>query len=222
MGQPNIFSQVLVAAVANGISASQSPAAGAILLNGSLVSGGVANLGASQRRVIINSGGNDSGITFTVNGTNQAGFPISDTFAGGATATVQSNLDFKTVTSITHTGSVAGTVIIGTNGVGSSLWQIVNWNAYPPNIAVAVQLVSGAANFTVEHTYDDPNILPGTGGLNASGLTYAFPWPDATLNGAALSGETQINMPITAWRLTTNSGTGTLTVRALQDGISSP
>lgn len=222
MGQPNIFSQTLVAAVANGISASQSPGAGAILLNGSLVTAGIANLGASQRRVIINSGGNDSGITFTVNGTNQAGFPISDTFTGGSTATVQSNLDFKTVTSITHTGSVASTVIIGTNGVGSSLWQIVNWNAYPPNIAVAVELVSGAVTFTVEHTYDDPNILPGTGGLNASGRTYPTPWPDATLNGASLSGETQINMPITAWRLSTSAGTGTLTVRGLQDGISSP
>lgn len=222
MGLPNIFSQTLVAAVANGISASQSPGAGAILLNGSLVTAGVANLGASQRRVIIASGGNDSGITFTINGSNQAGFPISDSFVGGSTATVQSNLDFKTVTSITHTGSVAGTVIIGTNGVGSSLWQIVNLNAYPPVIAIAVELVTGAVNFTVEHTYDDPNILPGTGGLNASGRTYPTPWPDQNLTAFAASGETQINVPIFAWRVTTNSGTGTITTRAIQDGISSP
>ena len=220
MGLPNIFTQALVAASANNIAVSQSPGAGAITLNGSTVTGGVATLD-TQRRILITSGSSDAGITFTVNGTNGAGFPISDTFAGGAT-TAQSNLDFKTVTSVTHTGSVASTITIGTNGVGSSLWQIVNWNAYPPNIAVAVQLVSGAANFTVEHTYDDPNILPGTGGLNAAGFTYPVPWPDATLNSASASGETQINTPVTAWRLTTNSGTGTLVVRGLQDGISSP
>lgn len=221
MGLPNIFTRTLAAAVANGISVSQSPAAGAILLNGSLVTVGVALL-VAQRRVIINSGGNDSGITFTINGTNDAGFPISEAIVGGNVATVQSNLDFKTVTSITHTGSVAGTVIIGTNGVGSSLWQIVNLNAYPPAIAIAVELVTGAVNFTVEHTYDDPNILPGTGGVNASGRAYPTPWPDQNLVAFAASGETQINVPIFAWRVTTNSGTGTITTRAIQDGISSP
>lgn len=222
MGQPIIFSQALVAAVANGISASQSPGAGAILLNGSLVTAGVANLGASQRRVIINSGGNDSGITFTVNGTNVAGFPISDSFVGGSTATVQSNLDFKTVTSITHTGSVAGTVIIGTNGVGSSLWQILNWNQYPMDLSISVELRSGAANFSIEHTYDDPNILPGTGGLNASGLAFPLAWTDATINGASATIETAYQVPILAFRLTTNSGTGTLVCRAIQSGLGSP
>lgn len=220
MGLPNIFTQSLATASANNVALSQSPGAGAITLNGSTVSGGVATLD-SQRRIIITSGGNDTGINFTVTGTNSAGFPISDTFAG-ANGVAQSNLDFKTVTGVTHTGSVASTITIGTNGVGSSLWQIVNWNAYPPNISVAVQLVSGAVNFTVEHTYDDPNILPGTGGLNLAGFAYPIPWADATLNGASASGETQINTPITAWRVTVNSGTGTLAVRGMQDGISSP
>lgn len=217
---PNIFTQSLVAASANNVAASQSPAAGAITLNGSAVAGGVATLD-TQRRVLITSGGNDTAINFTVNGTNGAGFPISDTFAGG-NPTAVSNLDFKTVTKVTHTGSVAGTVTVGTNTTGSSLWQIVNWNAYPPNISVAVQLVSGAVTYTVEHTYDDPNILPMTGGLNAAGFTFPVPWPDATLNGASASGETQSNYTITAWRITTNSGTGTLAVRGMQDGISSP
>lgn len=221
MGQPNIFSRVLATASATAISASQSPAAGVILINGSAATGGVATF-AAQRKVIITSGGNDLGITFTVNGTNDAGFPISDSFVGASGGAAQSNLDFRTVTSITHTGSVATTLTAGSNGVGSSLWQIVNWNAYPPSIGIAVELVSGAANFTIDRTFDDPNILPGTGGLNASGRTYPTPWPDAVINGASASAETAINTPIVAWRLTTNSGTGTLTVRALQDGISSP
>jgi len=222
MGQPNVFTKSLAtAASAVAVSALQSPGAGAILINGGAVTAGVAILD-SPRRVIITSGSNDTGITFTVSGVNGSGFPISDTFAGANGAAAQSNLDFKTVTGITHTGSVAGTLTAGTNGVGSSHWNLTNWNAYPPNLSVSVELRSGAVNFTVEHTYDDPNILPGTGGLNASGLTYPLPWPDATLNAAAISGETQINTPITAWRVTINSGTGVIAVRALQDGISSP
>jgi hypothetical protein len=221
MGLPNTFTRALAVAAANNVSASQSPAAGAILINGSAASGGVATLDI-QRRIIITSGGNDSGINFTVKGTNQAGFPISDTFAGTNAGVAQSNLDFLTVTAVTASGSVASTITVGTNTVGSSLWQIINWNAVPTNLTIAVELRSGAVNYTVEHTYDDPNILPGTGGLNAAGLTYPRPWPDQNLNGATATGETAYQVPILAWRLTTNSGTGTLVCRALQSGLGSP
>lgn len=214
MGQPIIFSQTLVAAVSNGISLSQSPGAGAILLNGSLVANGVATMDV-QRRVIITSGGNDSGITFTVTGTNQSGASISETFAGSNGSVAQSNLDFLTVTKVTHTGSVAGTITIGTNGVGSSLWQIINWNATPFSLGYSVELRSGAVNFTVEHTYDDPNNL-------RAGLSYPLPWTDAVINGASASIETSSTSPITAIRLTTNSGTGTVWFRALQAGLASP
>lgn len=221
MGQPIIFTRAMAASAANNISLSQSPGAGAILINGSAATGGVATLDV-QRRIIITSGGNDTGIKFTVNGTNQSGAPISDTFAGVSGGAAQSNLDFLTVTSITHTGSVATTLTAGTNGVGSSPWQILNWNQYPMDLTVSVELRTGAANFTIEHTYDDPNILPGTGGLNASGLPYALPWPDATVNGASATIETSYQIPILAFRLTTNSGTGTLVVRAIQSGLGSP
>lgn len=214
MGQPIIFSQTLAAASANNISASQSPGSGVILINGSAATSGVATLD-TQRRVLITSGASDAGITFTVKGTNQAGNAITDTFAGGA-VTAQSNLDFKTITAITHTGSVASTLTAGTSGVGSSLWNIANWNAYPLNIGLSVELRSGAANFTIEHTYDDPNNL-------LAGLTYPLPWPNSVI--AAKSASTDggaYTTPIAAWRLTTNSGTGTLWVRALWSGMGSP
>src|SRR5580704_10734052 len=103
MGLPNIFTQSLATASANNVALSQSPGAGAITLNGSTVSGGVATLDI-QRRVIITSGGNDTGINFTVTGTNSAGFPISDTFAGANVGAAQSNLDFLTVTKIVQSG----------------------------------------------------------------------------------------------------------------------
>lgn len=220
MGQPIIFTRTLAASAATGVSASQSPGAGAILINGTKAAGGVATLDV-QRRILLTSGGDDSGITFTIFGTNQSGSPIHDTIAGG-NPTSQSNLDFLTVTSITHTGSVAGTLTAGTNGVGSSQWQILNWNQYPMDLSISVELRTGAANFTIEHTYDDPNILPGTGGVNASGLPYALAWPDATVNAASATIETAYQIPILAFRLTTNSGTGTLVCRAIQSGLGSP
>lgn len=217
MGQPIVFSQTLAASSANNIATSQSPGAGAITLNGSTVTGGVATLDV-QRRVLITSGSSDAGITFTVRGTNGAGNAITDTFAGGA-VTATSNLDFKTVTSVTHTGSVASTITIGTSAVGSSLWQIINFNANPTNIGYEVELRSGAASFTMDYTLDDPNILPGTGGLNAAGLGYSLP---VASTSAAVTTTGSFTSPIVAWRLTTLTGTGTLVVRALQSGLGSP
>lgn len=213
MGQPIIFSQTLVTASANNIALSQSPGTGAITLNGATVTGGVATLD-TQRRVLITSGASDAGITFTVKGTNQSGAPITDTFAGGA-VTAQSNLDFKTVTGVTHSGSVASTITIGTNGVGSSPWQILNWNPATFNFGFEVELRSGAANFTVEYTYDDPNNL-------VTGLGYPLPFPDGTVaaKSATIVGSTTV--PVLATRLTTNSGTGTLWFRGIQTGLGTP
>lgn len=96
------------------VSASQSPGAGAILIDGTLASGGVATFTAAQR-VFITSGGNDSGITFTVNGTDVGGGSINSSFAGANAGTAQTGIaTFKTVTSITANSSVAGTLIAGT------------------------------------------------------------------------------------------------------------
>ena len=215
---PITITRSLVASASTAIAASQSPAAGAITINGSLASGGVATLDA-QRRVVLTSGGNDSGVTFTVLGTNDAGFPISDAFVGGngTTSNGVSNLDFKTVTQISHSGSIASTLTAGTGNTGSSLWQIVNLNATPDNFGFVIESRTGTAAFALEYTMDDPNILPGTGGLNAAGTTL----PLATLITTAI-GAANFTTPIFAWRLTTNSGTGTLVIRALQAGLASP
>lgn len=213
MGQPNVFTRTLAAFNATSVAASQSPGAGAITRVSTTV------ILDTQRRLSFASGSDDSGITFTVTGTNQAGSVISDTFSGSNATTAQSNLDFKTVTNITHSGSVAGTLTVGTNAVGSSMWQIINWNANPINLGYVVELRSGAASFTMDYTLDDPNILPGTGGLNAAGL--AFPLAIAS-GSAAVTTTGTFTSPIVAWRLTTLTGTGTLVVRALQSGLGTP
>src|ERR1700682_5761997 len=126
MAQTIVFNKTMAAASSNSIALSQSPGTAALTLNGAAVTSGVATIDTASstntetgRRVIITSGGNDTGINWVVVGTNSSGNKITDTFAGASGAAAQSNLDFVTVTSITPTGAVASTALAGTNGVGS-------------------------------------------------------------------------------------------------------
>lgn len=70
-----------------------------------------------MRNVRITSGGNDSGITFTVLGYDYYGYPMTATVTGANIGVASTTKTFKWVTSVTHTGSVAGTVTIGTGDV---------------------------------------------------------------------------------------------------------
>jgi flagellin len=63
--------------------------------------------------VKITSAGNDSGINFTVSGTNANGEAITETIAGGNAGAVSTTALFKTVTGITNSAAAAGTVKIG-------------------------------------------------------------------------------------------------------------
>jgi hypothetical protein len=72
---------------------------------------------AIARAVTLTSGGNDSGINYTVNGYDIYGYPMTQTLAGGNVAAVTTTKAFKFITSVTHTGSVVGTLTIGTSDV---------------------------------------------------------------------------------------------------------
>lgn len=72
---------------------------------------------ALSRNVRIVSGGNDTGITFTVNGFDYYGFPMTEAITGANAGTASGKKAFKWVTGVTHTGSVASTVTIGTGDV---------------------------------------------------------------------------------------------------------
>ena len=215
-----VFTKQLGAASSNSIALSQTPGSAALTLNGSAVSGGIATIdtfntstnSSPGRRVIITSGGNDSGINWIVVGTNSDGATVTDTFVGSSGGAAQSDFDFVTVSSITPSGAVASTAQAGTNGVGSSPWISLNWHGYSPmNVGVAVELVSGAANFTIQHTYDDPNNLQG-------GALFPLPFNSSLIYQASSTVDGPYMTPITAVRLLINSGTGELRTRFLQAG----
>lgn len=145
-----------VAGSSNAISLSQSlAAAGNLLINGALATGGVAKMD-NPRNINITSSGNDTGLTWTVAGTNDAGNTISETIAG-SNSTVVSVLSYATVTSISGSAATASTVTAGSDTGGVSPW--VRFDEWADG-AVGLQcVVSGTVVYSFESSFDDPNSL---------------------------------------------------------------
>jgi hypothetical protein len=82
----------------------------------------------------------------------------------------------------------------------------MNTNVSPFNVGFGV-VVTDTANYTVEHTFDDP----------AVGFTTWFPHPTVFELDASADGN--YAFPVTGVRLTVNSGGGTATMNLVQAGI---
>ena len=103
-----------VAADADGVCQSQTPAAGgeqALTINGALSSGGVATFVAA-RLITIASASDDSARTFTVTGTDVNGNVQTEVIAGPAT-TVTGTKYFRTVTEVLVDDDTAGAITVG-------------------------------------------------------------------------------------------------------------
>lgn len=202
----------LAAASANNICLSQTPTA-AFTINGAAATGGVATLDVA-RRVLVTTTGNETGKTITIVGTDVNGNTQTDVLAGPNISTVQSNLDFKTVTSITISSAAAAALTVGTNGVASSMWMRTDpW-------ALASLLLqctaSGTVNFTVQSTNQDPNsptdpIAP-----------YLVTWvnsSDASAVNATGTIQTSYTNAPSFVKITLNSGTGSVVTNMTQYGV---
>lgn len=212
--RPIIVTKTLAAASANNIAQSQSPAAGVITLNGSRVTAGVATLD-TQRQVRITSGGNDTGITFTVIGTDQSGVAITETVTGASGSTADTTMSFYKITSVTHTGSVATTVTVGTNGVGATLPIVLDQHVSPFAVALYIEIASTATvNVTVQYTPDDVFSLANV--QSATGLKWTS---HASLTGKTSSTDSNIAFPAAAVRMVVNSGTDAATFIVRQAGL---
>lgn len=208
MALPIVVQYNLAAALTTGIVNAAAATAAALALVTTIVD-------ANQRRLLLTMTGNESSNTFVVNGTNGAGFPITDRVSGVNNSTTNSNLDFKTVSSIKPLAATVGTTSVGTYEVGSSLWNIMNWNASPVNIEIGTILQTGAATWSVQYTYDDPNNLPPNVSVPTAFNHATIVNQTATIDGA-------INDPVTAIRLQVTGGTGTVRMTIIQAGLGSP
>ena len=135
------YFQEPTAADTDGICASQTTSAAAnMTLNGALtatingnsvyapsVSGTAATAdGAWARKIGITSDGNDSGITFTITGTDVNGKALSETVTGPNSTTVYSTMstaaNFKTVTKIATSAATTGNITVGTAAVAADVY----------------------------------------------------------------------------------------------------
>lgn len=221
MSNPSKVSLQLAAADADGYAQAQAPAAaGDLNLNGALVAGGVGTPDV-PRRVLITAAADESGKIFTVYGTNYSGNPQSEDVVGPNAGTAATTQDFKTVTGVAINGAAAGNVQVGTNGVASTPWVLDNFLVASWNLSVAVY-VEGTVDYTVEHTYDDPNTSPTLySSMEPNSFQPPVVWPNLDLTTESTSKEAQYNnQPIFAHRLTINSGDGRATMQSIQSGIS--
>ena len=106
--------------------------------------------------------------------------------------------------SITPDATDAGNVEIGTNSEGGSIPIPLDKYLNPTTVALGVVLVSGAATYTVEHTFDD--VFDG----DASAVRAWFVNDGANLVGASDNQDGNYAFPPTATRLLTTAGTGEL------------
>lgn len=159
----------------------------------------------TDRRVIITSGGNDTGITFAIVGQDSQGNTIGESLTGASGGAAQSALDYYKVLSIKPSGAVATTVTVGTNTVASR-W--VRLDDYAGNAQVALQCTaSGTVNYTVQQTLDDPGWL--FSGITPAQMTWVD-HPDTALVAATATKQGRYDVAPLFCRLTLNSGSGSV------------
>lgn len=199
----------LAAPIADGIAQSQTLSGGGVqnvTLNGSLVVNGVAVLDVA-RRVAITSVGNDSGITFTINGTNYSGITQSENVTGANAGTIVSKKDFLTVTSIISSGNTAAAITVGTNGQASTPWIMTDhYKKHRTQSGMAVYLTPGSVlNYTVEDTHQDLQDL--TYYTDPNKHIQSIPNASPDLSNATTNGEGGYIAGTIGVRLTLNSYT---------------
>lgn len=194
----------LVAASANNIALSQTPAS-VFTLNGSTVTGGVAVLDTA-RRVLFTQAASESGKSYTILGTDANGAPQTEILPAAASATtVQSNLDFKTITLISISAGATGAITVGTNGVASSRWMRMDeYNNAPTSVQCTV---TGTVNYTVQQSLQDPNSP--TNPVTTYNVTW-FPSLDPAVVAATSTQVSYFQNPPLWARVLLNSGTGSV------------
>lgn len=220
--QRSVVTKSLEAGVADAIATAQTLADAGYL---TLVSDPVVL--DTQRIVIITSAGDDTGVTFTIIGTDDTGNQIKDQFAGASAGAASSNLNFRTIVSIYADGATDGDVEAGTNSVGSSPWKIFVDTIATPNMSIQCKLVSGSGTATVDLT-DDAFLVamteygsqPAIALAPASPNPLAFPHPNMQSMTATTQGS--LNFNVRAYRLTITAGTGVWEMTTQQAGLASP
>ncbi len=202
---------------ANAIALSQTAIGpGVLILNGALVSGGVAILDV-PRCIAIASSGNLSTVNFTVTGTDRYGNSQSEVIVGPNNNSVSSVNNYATIRSIAISATVGVAVTVGTNQQASTAWWPADYRG-GKILRIATFLSTGAVlTYTVEITPTNLNDMtlatPQQRILQAQNAVI-FPWSDTVMVNAATNQQSFMLSAMPGCRLTLNayaSGTASIT-----------
>ncbi len=194
--QPKTITYSITAVDDNGIcEAQQRVGAGVLILNGTLVSSGVATLGTNiGYQIGIYSSGNLEAVTFTVVGTDPEGRAYSEAIAGPNNGTVETSGYFKTVTSVSTSATIATNAIVGT--VDEVATKMVPVNHYTKSTSVGVN-ITGTINYTVQSLLQDPAVV-----VNSANQMWIA---HTTLTSKTADAADSYISPVRAIRVITNS-----------------
>lgn len=184
-------------------------AAGNLTLNGALCDLGTAGQfdigdaysdGIGGVKLLIDSAGDISGVTFTITGKDQDGNSITEDVTGVTTTAVSTTKYYSQVTQIAADGAVASNVFVGTVGGALASKAVLINHLSGTAAAYAITGLSGTCQFDVEQTFVDlasstagatwyvvesngTADLAGVAAAGATGLRLVF---DSYTNGAEL------------------------------------
>lgn len=191
-----------VAAVANSVATSQTPAgAGNLTLTATPVTF------TSAQRITITTTADLSSLTFTITGTGPNGAALTTSLAGPHNATVTSLVGFLTVSQVAISGAAAGALTVGNSATAESIMYVCDAAASPFDCAVSATITSGSPTFSIQYTYD--NVLstgyPLFTGYNLAAYNYGAAtntWFSPTaLNAQTSNVDGAITYPVNAIRL---------------------
>lgn len=109
----------------------------------------------TPQHITIYSAADDTGRTFTIVGTSRNGQPLTEDVTGANAGTALGVKNFATVSQVTADAAPAGAAEVGVDGLCESTWYQLNRNTQDFNVGIALNLVSGAATFAVQQTFEN-------------------------------------------------------------------
>ena len=163
------------------------------------------------RRILFTASAALTG-TLTLVGTDRWGNPISEAVSVPGATPVPTQYVYATLTSITPSDNDADTLEVGWDTEVISAPVVLDHFRNPFNVSVAGEVIVGAANWTIQHTFDDLQ-LPDRARDVPSPAEGSGEWfPHASLAGETTSGDGNYAFPVEAVRLVVTAGTVKMTV----------
>lgn len=152
--RPKTITYTLAAADRNGLATDTLAGAGNFTLDGALASGGAVEFD-SPRHVTFYSANDDSGVTFTITGTDRQGAAMTETVTGPNATTVSGSKNFATVTQVAGDAATVGDVEVGSGDSAETQWIVIDYRKVnETNTDTAIS--AGDMTATIEGTVDDP------------------------------------------------------------------